>query len=88
MVFPPRPLADDVYVDGGVLQNMPVQAAAQLGATRIIAVLAVPLRHRPRRARLPEDNMVDVFLRAVGDVAFGGPPERRTWPYPPPAGTT
>ena len=43
MVFPPHPLADDDYVDGGVIEIVPVSAAAALGATRIIAVVAVPL---------------------------------------------
>ena len=43
MVFPPRPLADDDYVDGGVIEIVPVRAAADLGATRIFAVVAVPL---------------------------------------------
>jgi len=43
MVFPPRSLADDDYVDGGVIDIIPVRAAAELGATRIIAVVAVPL---------------------------------------------
>ena len=44
MVFPPHPMADDDYVDGGVIEIVPVAAAASLGATRIIAVVAVPLR--------------------------------------------
>ena len=43
MVFPPRPMADDDYVDGGVIDIVPVGAAAALGATRIIAIVAVPL---------------------------------------------
>jgi predicted acylesterase/phospholipase RssA len=43
MVFPPHPLGDDDYVDGGVTELVPVRAAAQLGATRIIAVVALPL---------------------------------------------
>ena len=43
MVFPPRPMADDDYVDGGVIEIVPVRAAADLGATRIFAVVAVPL---------------------------------------------
>jgi NTE family protein len=44
MVFPPHPMADDDYVDGGVIEVVPVSAAAALGATRIIAVVAVPIR--------------------------------------------
>ena len=43
MVFPPHPMADDDYVDGGVVEIVPVRAASTLGATRIIAVVAVPL---------------------------------------------
>jgi len=43
MVFPPHQMADDDYVDGGVVEIVPVRAASELGATRIIAVVAVPL---------------------------------------------
>jgi NTE family protein len=43
LVFPPQPLADDDYVDGGVVEIIPVRAATELGASRIIAVVAVPL---------------------------------------------
>jgi predicted acylesterase/phospholipase RssA len=44
MVFPPHRMADDDYVDGGVVEIVPVRAASELGATRIIAVVAVPLQ--------------------------------------------
>ncbi len=43
MLFPPHAMADDDYVDGGVIEIIPVRAAVELGATRIIAVVAVPL---------------------------------------------
>jgi predicted acylesterase/phospholipase RssA len=43
MVFPPHPMADDDYVDGGVVEIIPVRAALELGASRIFAVVAVPL---------------------------------------------
>ena len=43
MLFPPHAMADDDYVDGGVIEIIPVRAAVGLGATRIIAVVAVPL---------------------------------------------
>jgi predicted acylesterase/phospholipase RssA len=42
-VLPPRRLGDVTYVDGGVLQNVPLEAAVALEATRIFTVLAVPL---------------------------------------------
>ena len=72
MIFPPRPLADDVYVDGGVVDNVPVHAAARLGATRIFAVLAVPLVQPPDRRDFTKMNGVGVFLRSVGAIAFAG----------------
>jgi NTE family protein len=70
MVFPPRPLADDVYVDGGVLQNIPVEAAVRLGAERIVAVLAVPLAPEVDRRDFTRLNLMEVFLRTVGTITF------------------
>ena len=43
MIFPPHSMAGDDYVDGGVVEIIPVRAALELGATRIFAVVAVPL---------------------------------------------
>ena len=43
MVFPPHHMAGDDYVDGGVVEVVPVRAATELGARRIFAVVAVPL---------------------------------------------
>ena len=54
VLFPPRPIGDDVYVDGGVLRNLPVEAAVNVGASDIIAIsanpaLPPPLPDTPRR---------------------------------------
>jgi predicted acylesterase/phospholipase RssA len=70
MIFPPRMMGDDVYVDGGVLQNVPVRPAVLLGATRIFAILAVPLHQPPDTRDFTAVNGVDVFLRAMSAVAF------------------
>ena len=70
MVFPPHPLADDDYVDGGVIEIIPVRAAAQLGATRIIAVVAVPLdlpRDERDYAAAPAGY---IGLRAMGMIGI------------------
>ena len=48
-VFPPRELGADHYVDGGCLQNIPLRAAVDLGATRIYTLVAVPVR-QPKRS--------------------------------------
>jgi predicted acylesterase/phospholipase RssA len=70
LVFPPRALADDDYVDGGVLQVVPVRAAVQLGATRIIAVVAIPLRIDRDERDYVDDNAANVGLRALGAIAM------------------
>jgi predicted acylesterase/phospholipase RssA len=69
-VFPPRALADDDYVDGGVLQVVPVRAAVQLGATRIIAVVAIPLQIDRDERSYSDDNAANVGLRALGAIAM------------------
>jgi hypothetical protein len=70
LVFPPRALADDDYVDGGVLQVVPVRAAALLGATRIIAVVAIPLKIDRDERNYSDDNAANVGLRALGAIAM------------------
>jgi NTE family protein len=49
--FPPVRIDGKLYVDGGLLDILPVWAAAEMGATRVIAVNALPLMpSRPLRA--------------------------------------
>ena len=70
LVFPPRHLADDDYVDGGVLQNVPVRAALHLGATRIIAVLAIPLHIAREEHDFATDQAANIGLRALGVISL------------------
>jgi NTE family protein len=70
LVFPPRALADDDYVDGGVLQNVPVRAAAHLGASRIIAVLAIPLQIAREEHDFVNDQAANIGLRALGVISL------------------
>ncbi len=70
LVFPPRPMADDDYVDGGVIEIVPVGAAVRLGAKRIIAVVAVPLglpRDERDYAAAPAGS---IGLRALGMIGI------------------
>ena len=70
MIFPPRPLAGDAYVDGGVVENVPVAAAAALGATRIYAILAMPIELPADGHDYVHASAIEVFLRAVGAISF------------------
>ncbi len=69
-VFPPRPLADDDYVDGGLLRNVPVDAALRLGAQRVIAIVAVPLDLPAEQRDYSQANAVEVLVRAVGAITL------------------
>jgi predicted acylesterase/phospholipase RssA len=51
--YPPVRIKGKLYVDGGVLDVLPIWAAVELGATRVVAVNVLPLMpSRPLRAAL------------------------------------
>ncbi len=68
MVFPPHAMGDDDYVDGGVIEIVPVRAAAALGATRIIAVVAVPLRMARDERDYAAAPLGYIGLRSMGMI--------------------
>jgi hypothetical protein len=70
MVFPARKMGDDVYVDGGVLDNVPLEAAAALGATDVYVVLAGRTECPPPTEDYAEADMFTVALRAESTVAY------------------
>jgi NTE family protein len=69
MVFPPRPIGDDVYCDGGVVQNAPLAAAVQAGAGDVTALLASPI-YKPRDdVDYANASLMAIYSRAVAGVA-------------------
>ena len=73
MIFPARRLGDDdgeAYVDGGLLQNIPVEAAAALGARDLHTVVAVPLQPPPAPLDFLSANMMRVLLRCTAEISF------------------
>ena len=68
MVFPPHPMGDDDYVDGGVIEIVPVRAAAALGARWIIAVVAVPLRMARDERDYAAAPLGYIGLRSMGMI--------------------
>lgn len=60
-VFPPVRIDRDVYVDGGVVQNTPLNAAVQFGGANLHVIYLDP---NPSRVRLRADpNTMDTMLR-------------------------
>ncbi|HEX3793781.1 MAG TPA: patatin-like phospholipase family protein [Acidimicrobiales bacterium] len=87
MIFPPRPLADDDYVDGGVIQVIPVRAAVQLGATRVVAVMAMPLALARDDHDFSAGHAADIGMRAIGLIGIADR-QRENLAITLPAGTT
>ena len=71
LIFPPRPMAEDAYVDGGVIDNVPVDAAARLGATASSPCWPCPWSSRRTSATTP---------RPAGSACSCARPAR--WPSP------
>ena len=63
VVFAPRTIGDDVYVDGGVLRNMPVEAAVHAGAGDIIAISANTIAPPPFKGDITKATLLTVSER-------------------------
>ncbi|GIQ70643.1 hypothetical protein DUZ99_17865 [Xylanibacillus composti] len=78
LAFPPVKLGGENYVDGGVREIIPIQAAIEAGATEIYAVLASDSSMDPARSAigghlLPSfdpgvANVGDIINRATSDI--------------------
>lgn len=67
-VFPPVPLGRELYVDGGVRENLPVQVAIDhLGVTRCYAVVASPAGVTPRESFASAD-MFEIIMRSASGI--------------------
>ena len=64
-IFTPFRRNDRLLVDGGVIANLPVQVARQMGAEYVIAVNLLPFPGTPRKE--PE-NIVDLSLTSIYDL--------------------
>lgn len=64
-IFPPVTVDDDVLIDGGVVDNVPISRAIEQGATRLYVLLCGPLHYRPRPPRRPVEAVLTGFFVAV-----------------------
>lgn len=84
-VFPARAIGADVYVDGGVLMNIPLAPAVALGAQDIYLVLADPLDCPRPTADYASANLFEILTRAESTVSFYAQ-QRRDVARPAPSG--
>lgn len=68
IVFPPRRIGDDVYVDGGIVQNIPLRAAVECGADDVIVILTGPLATNKDDTDFTQASLISVFTRSASDI--------------------
>ena len=64
-IFPPVSIDDDVLVDGGVVNNVPISRALLAGCDRIYVLLCGPLHFHPRPPRRPAEAALTAFFVAI-----------------------
>ncbi len=64
-MFPPVRIGDELLIDGGVVDNVPISRAVDAGATRVYVLLCGPLHYRPRPARRPVEAVLTGLFIAV-----------------------
>ena len=64
-IFPPVEIDGERYIDGGVVDNVPIQRAIDAGATRIVVLLCSPPVVTPQPSRRPVEGMVNALLIAI-----------------------
>jgi NTE family protein len=61
-IFPPVEIEEEQYIDGGVLDNVPIQRAIDAGATRIVVLLCSPLTYTPTTPKRPAEALFNAFM--------------------------
>ncbi len=64
-IFPPVEIDGERYIDGGVVDNVPVRRAIDAGATRIVVLLCAPPLFEPPESRRPVEGMVNALFIAI-----------------------
>jgi len=64
-LLPPVTIDGEAFIDGGVVNNVPIDRAIAQGAERIFVLLCGPLRYTPHRYRRPIEGVLTAFFIAV-----------------------
>jgi len=64
-LLPPVTIDGEAFIDGGVVDNVPIGRAMAQGAERIFVLLCGPLRYTPHRYRRPIEGVLTAFFIAV-----------------------
>jgi NTE family protein len=64
-IFPPVEIDGERYVDGGVVNNVPIKRAIDAGATRIVVLLCTPPWYTPVLAKRPVEAMFNALMISI-----------------------
>jgi NTE family protein len=64
-LLPPVRIDGGVYIDGGVVDNVPISRALEQGCNRIFVLLCGPLHYKPAAPRRPVEALLTAFFFAV-----------------------
>ncbi len=64
-LLPPVEIEGEAFIDGGVVDNVPVGRAIAGGAQRVFALLCGPMRYTPQPARRPVEAVLTAFFITV-----------------------
>ena len=64
-IFPPVEIDGERFIDGGVVNNVPIRRAVDGGATRIVVLLCGPPIYTPASPRRPVEAMLNALLISI-----------------------
>ncbi|MGD0255677.1 MAG: patatin-like phospholipase family protein [Acidimicrobiales bacterium] len=64
-LLPPVEIDGEPFIDGGVVDNVPIGRALSQGAERIFVLLCGPMHYTPQRYRRPVEAVLTAFFIAV-----------------------
>jgi NTE family protein len=64
-IFPPVEIDGERYIDGGVVNNVPIRRAIDSGATRIVVLLCAPPVYTPTSPKRPVEAMFNALMISI-----------------------
>ncbi len=64
-IFPPVEIDGERYIDGAVVNNVPIRRAIDAGATRIVVLLCTPPVYTPQLPKRPVEAMLNALLISI-----------------------
>lgn len=64
-LLPPVEIEGELFIDGGVVDNVPIGRAISQGAERVFVLLCGPMHYTPHRSRRPAEALLTGFFIAI-----------------------